>query len=102
MSYNVNLPCGCTVYVSCDPLTGMAHTRILERRAQTCPNRRHETGSRVWLWEMLPTPALTADAAWVGDSDTPPGSIPLGTFRHATPTARRHRDIPQVQRPAGR
>jgi hypothetical protein len=56
MSYTLTLECGCTVYVSCHPITRVAHTRIIERRDPACKVRRHETGARVWLWEMLPTP----------------------------------------------
>jgi hypothetical protein len=54
MSYTVTLWCGCRVYVSCDPKTQLAHTRIIERRGDDCRERRHEAGARLWLWEMLP------------------------------------------------
>jgi hypothetical protein len=54
MSHTLTLQCGCCVYVSCHPATGVAHTRIIERRAPRCPVRRHEVGARVWLWELLP------------------------------------------------
>jgi len=54
MSYTVTLWCGCAVYVSCNPITGIAHSRIVERRGPACPVRRHETGARLWLWELLP------------------------------------------------
>jgi len=54
MSYSVTLWCGCDVYVSCHPTTGVAHTRIVERRGERCPVRRHEIGARLWLWELLP------------------------------------------------
>ena len=54
MSYSVILWCGCTVDVSCNPATGIAHSRIIERRGATCTVRRHEAGTRVWLWELLP------------------------------------------------
>ena len=56
MSYNVALWCGCSVYVSCHPKTGIAHTRIVEARGSACPVRRHEIGARLWLWELLPEP----------------------------------------------
>jgi hypothetical protein len=42
------------VYVSCDPRTRLAHTRIIERRGVSCPDRRHDVGTRLRLWEMLP------------------------------------------------
>jgi len=54
MSYTVVLWCGCSVYVSCNPATGIAHSRIVEVRGAACPVRRHEVGTRLWLWELLP------------------------------------------------
>ena len=54
MSYTVMLWCGCRVYVSCHPATGIAHSRIVEARGAACPVRRHEVGARLWLWELLP------------------------------------------------
>jgi len=58
MSYAITLWCGCDVYVSCDPKTGLAHTRIIERRSAACTDRRHEVGLRLRLWEMLPDARL--------------------------------------------
>lgn len=60
MSHTLTLACGCTVYVSCHPMTGVAHTRIVERRGAACRDRRHDTGTRLWLWELLPDPSATA------------------------------------------
>ncbi len=54
MSYTLTLECGCHVYVSCDPSTQLAHTRILERRGVTCAVRKHEVGLRMYLWDLLP------------------------------------------------
>ena len=54
MSYNLTLQCGCLVYVACDPLTTLAHARILERRDPTCRVRKHEIGLRLSLWEIVP------------------------------------------------
>jgi len=54
MSYNLTLQCGCLVYVACDPLTTVAHARILERRDPACRVRKHEIGLRLSLWEILP------------------------------------------------
>jgi hypothetical protein len=56
MSYNLSLQCGCLVYVSCHPNTGMAHTRVIQSRGANCRIRRHEVGLRLFLWEMLPEP----------------------------------------------
>jgi len=56
MSYTISLRCGCEVYVSCHPETGVAHTRVIERRGAGCADRRHQVGTRLWLWEMLPDP----------------------------------------------
>ena len=54
MSYNLTLQCGCLVYVACDPLTTVAHARILERRDPGCRVRKHEVGLRLSLWEIVP------------------------------------------------
>ena len=54
MSYNLTLDCGCIVYVSCDPKTQVAHTRVLERRGAACAVRKHEVGFRLYLWDLLP------------------------------------------------
>lgn len=35
------------VYVSCHPGTGIAHTRIIERRAPQCGDRHHDVGRRM-------------------------------------------------------
>jgi hypothetical protein len=66
MSYMLTLQCGCFVYVSCHPGTGVAHTRIIERRGTSCTIRRHEVGARIYLWEILPEPTRPVD---VGDDD---------------------------------
>ncbi|HEY7292102.1 MAG TPA: hypothetical protein VH583_19865 [Vicinamibacterales bacterium] len=58
MSYNLTLQCGCVVYVSRNPHTNIAHTRIIQSRGPACRNRRHEIGLRLFLWELLPDPAL--------------------------------------------
>ena len=55
MSYNLTLECGCLVYVSCHPRTGIAHTRVIERRGAMCPQRMHDRGARLWLWDLLPS-----------------------------------------------
>jgi hypothetical protein len=54
MSYTLVLHCGCKVYVACHPQTGVAHTRIMEERSADCRDRRHDVGTRLWLWEILP------------------------------------------------
>lgn len=61
MSHTLALRCGCVVYVSCDPRTTVAHTRIIERRGSTCTVRRHEVGARLSLWEILPDPIERVD-----------------------------------------
>ena len=60
MSYDITLSCGCTVYVSCDPRTNVPHTRVLDRRDPACRDRRHEVGTRLWLWQLLPEPPRPA------------------------------------------
>jgi len=59
-SYTLTLSCGCTVYVSCHPMTGVAHTRVVETHAGQCWRRRHERGTRLSLWELLPDPEAPA------------------------------------------
>ena len=59
MSYVVTLNCGCDVYVACHPRSGLAHTRIVERRAPGCAIRTHAIGARLPLWELLPYAAQT-------------------------------------------
>jgi len=56
MSHNLTLECGCVVYVSAHPETGVAHTRIIQARGNDCRVRRHEVGLRLSLWELLPDP----------------------------------------------
>jgi len=65
MSYNIPLPCGCLVYVACHPETGIAHTRVLERRSERCRVRKHEVGIRLALWELLPEPGHSPAVVFV-------------------------------------
>ena len=69
MSYSLSLGCGCSIYVSCHPSTGVAHTRVVERRAAGCPNRRHEVGTRIWIWELLPAAGRDATVVWMDAED---------------------------------
>ena len=62
MSYTLNLQCGCVVYVSSHPQTGIAHTRVIESRGREC--RRHEIGRRLYLWEILPDPVYRPQPCW--------------------------------------
>jgi hypothetical protein len=64
MSYNIDLPCGCVVYVSCHPVTGLAHTRVIQMQSTSCPRRRHEVGARLFLWELLPDRRHRALPVW--------------------------------------
>lgn len=64
MSYNITLQCGCVIYVSIHPKTRLAHTRIVQTRGQRCDIRRHETGQRLYLWELLPDPTHRAVLTW--------------------------------------
>jgi hypothetical protein len=54
MSYNVTLECSCRVYVSVDPRTQVAHTRVIESRGDACRDRRHDIGARLRLSELQP------------------------------------------------
>lgn len=75
MSYTLSLPCGCVVYVSCHPVTRMAHTRVIQTRASSCRDRRHDIGARLYLWEMLPTRGHAPALEWSDD----PYSATAGT-----------------------
>ncbi len=67
MSYNLMLQCGCIVYVACDPKTGLAHTRVLEKKGPLCPARRHDVGLRLYLWEILPDAVYRPQPVFVSD-----------------------------------
>ena len=54
MSHTLMLPCGCLVYVACNPLTAVAHTRVIEKRGAFCGVRAHWIGARIFIWEILP------------------------------------------------
>jgi hypothetical protein len=70
-SYTLRLRCGCVIYVSCHPQTGLAHTRIIERRGAACPNRGHEVGARLWVWELLPESRRRRGAALFSGAAAP-------------------------------
>ena len=72
MSYTLTIPCGCSIYVSCHPRTGIAHARIVERRGSTCPMRRHDVGARVWLWELLPDASYSVSPVFAAEEGQPP------------------------------
>ena len=72
MSYTLTLHCGCRVYVACHPRTRVAHTRIIERREPRCRSRRHDVGTRLWLWEMLPDRETHAQVEFECDSELRP------------------------------
>ena len=74
MSYTLTLSCGCEVYVSQHPKSGVAHTRVVQSRSATCRHRRHEVGARLFLWEILPEPA--AETA-IDVTDLPGGASRL-------------------------
>jgi len=70
MSYNLTLHCGCIVYVSCHPKTRVAHTRIIQSRGAGCSMRKHEIGTRLFLWEILPDRVQRTTVDW---SEPAPG-----------------------------
>jgi hypothetical protein len=53
MSYTVTLGCSCLVYVSVNPRTQVAHTRVIELRGQACHDRHHAIGARLRVVELL-------------------------------------------------
>jgi hypothetical protein len=68
MSYNLSLPCGCVVYVSCHPQTRVAHTRVIEARGAGCGVRRHEVGLRLDRIETFEVRSEKTDASPAGTS----------------------------------
>ena len=76
-SHTLTLDCGCTVYVACHPASGLAHSRILETHAPGCHLRRHERGTRLLLWELLPGPWHSAAVQFHGTdaATTDPGRV---------------------------
>jgi hypothetical protein len=87
MSYNITLGCGCSVYVACHPQTGLAHTRVLERRSLRCAVREHEVGLHLKLWELLPDPTHRPTASFMPSEHRRPSALPgwspLGVRRKA-------------------
>jgi hypothetical protein len=77
MSHTITLCCGCLVYVACDPSSGVAHTRVLERRDPRCGVRTHEVGVKLAVWELLPDPQRTAASF---ESTRSPGSSTTARF----------------------
>lgn len=63
MSYAITLWCGCRLYVACHPQTGVAHSRVIERRGAACRERGHDVGVRLALWELLPKSRIEEPAA---------------------------------------
>jgi hypothetical protein len=94
MSYNIDLPCGCVVYVSCHPVTGLAHTRVIQMRSVSCSRRRHEVGARLFLWELLPDRHHRSRPVWSDElsHENLKGSLdgadlqPARSMRTATPS----------------
>ena len=54
MSYTLTMYCGCRVMVTCDGLTGLANSRVLDARGPSCPMETHALGTALRLWELLP------------------------------------------------
>jgi hypothetical protein len=73
MSYTLTLQCGCVVYVSRHPGTGIAHTRVIQSRGSVCQDRRHTVGARLYLWELLPDPIYQPRAEWLEPRDDADG-----------------------------
>ena len=57
MSHNITLHCGCLVYVSCHPQTGIAHTRVIRRRSHLCSVRTHDVGVHLAASELPTDPS---------------------------------------------
>ena len=88
MSYNLTLQCGCLVYIACDPLTSVAHARIIERRDPGCRVRKHEVGLRLSLFEIV-TDLGEIEADPESAVSVPRRDGPGGCTRAASPGLRR-------------
>jgi hypothetical protein len=69
-SYCITLQCRCVVYVSRHPVSGFAHTRIIQSRGSGCHIRHHEVGRRLYLWELLPDSTYRTSPEWVDELDS--------------------------------
>ena len=74
MSYNLTLECGCIVYVSCNPTTGVAHTRVLDRRGLACPVRKR---CLAWALELG-----AASGIWGGTTEDERRALRRAAARH--------------------
>jgi hypothetical protein len=86
MSYNLTLQCGCSVYVSVQPRTRIAHTRIIQSRGERCHVRRHQVGLRLYLWELLPDPGHRTNVQWADvleDREKLTSDVVAGTLERA-------------------
>jgi hypothetical protein len=81
MSYTVSLGCGCQVYVSCHPRSGVAHTRVIEFRSSRCAIRSHDVGVRIPAWELLRYEP--DDPGDPGDPGEAGAAVVSGTLQHA-------------------
>lgn len=62
MAYSLVLPCGCQISVTCDPQTGLVHTRVIDLPGPNCHRRGHARGTRVYLWDILPAKRMPETA----------------------------------------
>ena len=54
MAFHITMWCGCQLHVTCDPDTGAADSRCIQRRGDGCLEDGHEVGVQPPVWEMLP------------------------------------------------
>ena len=64
LSYNLSLQCGCVLYVSRHPETGIALRRVIQSRGAQCCDSRHQVGLRLFLWEILPDRKRRLRPSW--------------------------------------
>ena len=56
MAFQITRWCGCQLCVTCDPETGGADERFIQRRGDRCLEDDHEVGVYLPVWELLPRP----------------------------------------------
>ena len=64
MSYEITLWCGCRLYVACHPETGVAHSRIIERRMAVWPTTAASSIPRPLAARMLAGALLESMRWW--------------------------------------
>jgi hypothetical protein len=58
MGYDLRLHCGCVLHVTGDPGVRAWRRRVIIARGVRCAMEQHQTGRRLFLWQLLPQPRV--------------------------------------------